>query len=175
MQRFPSKMRWFRICEALSIPPQETYWTYALGMNLLESFPNEKQGGVCRAVVMAFVEAQRHHPFLRLYGDSLARRFLHVLSLCPPCAILSASSGNRFFTSHSQITITCQPAASSAACSFLSRATLRSNLACQNSTLDLGIVAVLHPSCRCQKQPLTKMTVCHFGSTMSGCPGSLDE
>lgn len=35
----------------------------------------------------------------------------------------------------------------------------------------LGITAYLQPSCWCQKQPCTKMTVLYFGSTISGLPG----
>jgi hypothetical protein len=73
--------------------------------------------------------------------------------------------------SHSQMTITRQPAARS--CRFLraSRLVLASNFSRQNSTRVLGIVALPHKACLCQKHPCTKMTVLSLGSTRSGVPG----
>lgn len=41
----------------------------------------------------------------------------------------------------------------------------------QKSTLLFGLDDFLHPSCWCQKQPCTKITVLYLGSTISGLPG----
>jgi len=48
---------------------------------------------------------------------------------------------------------------------------LDSNFDNQNSAFVLGVVALLHPSWRCQKQPWTKTTALYLGSTISGLPG----
>lgn len=73
--------------------------------------------------------------------------------------------------SHSQTIITRQPAVFNCSTAAASRATFLLNFSIQNSVLDLGVVATLQPSCRCQKQPCTKMTVRYFVRTMSGFPG----
>lgn len=52
-----------------------------------------------------------------------------------------------------------------------SRATFRSNLLCQKPTLDLGVEALRHPACRCQKHPCTNSATRYFGNTTSGVPG----
>ena len=61
--------------------------------------------------------------------------------------------------SHSQMVITRQPAARSAARFLASLETFSSNLAFQNSERVLGIVAFTQPTWRCQKHPCTKITV----------------
>ena len=61
--------------------------------------------------------------------------------------------------SHSQIVITRQPAARSAATVLASLKTFSSNLASQNLTRVFGIVVFAQPAWRCQKQPCTKITV----------------
>ena len=76
-----------------------------------------------------------------------------------------------FLVSHSQIIATSHPKVSSSAFTFLSRMTLASNFPSQNSMLDLGIDALLHPGCRCQKQPWMKMQRLNFRKTRSGVPG----
>jgi hypothetical protein len=53
-----------------------------------------------------------------------------------------------------------------------SRATLRANLSSQNARRVFGVVAFLHPGCRCQKQPWTKITLLMDGMQMSGVPGN---
>lgn len=53
-----------------------------------------------------------------------------------------------------------------------SRSLLPEIFCSQNSGRVAGIVARLHPSCPCQKQPWTKITALYFGSTISGLPGS---
>lgn len=73
-------------------------------------------------------------------------------------------------TAHSQTSATRQPAFVSSSMPLASRATLDSNFVCQNSALVLGVVANRHPGCRCQKQPWTRITAFHLGSTMSGRP-----
>ena len=45
-------------------------------------------------------------------------------------------------------------------------------LFCQNSVLVLGIANNLHPSCPCQKHPLTNIAVLYLRITMSGLPGT---
>ena len=78
-----------------------------------------------------------------------------------------------FFSWHSHTVMTFHPMSSSSFFVRLSLSLLPYNLFCQYSTLDLGILAYLHPSWRCQKQPWTSTIVLYFGSTMSGCPGYL--
>jgi hypothetical protein len=41
----------------------------------------------------------------------------------------------------------------------------------QNSTRVFGMYAYLHPACRCQKHPCTKMVRLCRGKVMSGRPG----
>ena len=65
----------------------------------------------------------------------------------------------------------CQPIFASSRCSFLSRSLFRSIFACQYAAFVRGKCEYLHPSCPCQKQPLTKITVRYFRNTISGCPG----
>jgi len=76
-------------------------------------------------------------------------------------------------SSHSHTVKTCQPADCNSLSFNLSRATVPENFSSQNSCLALGVYAYLHPSCRCQKHPCTKMTVLYFGNTMSGLPANL--
>ncbi len=75
------------------------------------------------------------------------------------------------FVSHCQITSVRHPCAPSSNRTRRSRSTFRSNFACQKSSRDLGCVAFLQPSCRCQKQPCTKIATFHRGNTRSGVPG----
>lgn len=56
-------------------------------------------------------------------------------------------------SSHSHTTAKRHPADVSASSASLSRSTFRSNFGIQYSRFDLGVVALEHPSCRCQKQP----------------------
>lgn len=86
--------------------------------------------------------------------------------LLMPASVCAGAADN----SHSHTVKTCQPADWSSAFFNLSRFTVPENFCNQNSCRDLGVYAYLHPSCRCQKQPCTKMTVLYFGSTMSGLP-----
>ena len=75
------------------------------------------------------------------------------------------------FVSHSHTVRTSQPRARSSASFLASRSTFRLNLSCQNSILVFGVLAILQPVCRCQKQPCTKITLCNRGSVKSGVPG----
>ena len=72
---------------------------------------------------------------------------------------------------HSHTTTTRQPRVSSARTAAASRATLALNFVRQNSRRVFGVVVLLHPRCRCQKQPWTKTTVRCLLSTRSGEPG----
>jgi hypothetical protein len=51
-----------------------------------------------------------------------------------------------------------------------SLATFVENLSFQYCVLLFGVVAMAQPGCRCQKQPLTKMSALYLGSTTSGVP-----
>jgi hypothetical protein len=74
-------------------------------------------------------------------------------------------------SSHSHTIITRQPFAFRSSVDCVSRAMFRSNFSTQNSVLLFGVVAILHPLCRCQKHPWTKITVLYRVSTISGLPG----
>lgn len=64
-------------------------------------------------------------------------------------------------SSHSQTTRTCQPSACSWPIMRTSRETFRAYLSVRTACSTFGVVAILHPSWRCQKQPWTKMpTLC---------------
>lgn len=78
---------------------------------------------------------------------------------------------SRSRVSHSQIVITRQPALRRELSFRRSRATFCENFVDQKSTRDLGMEAFEQPSCRCQKQPCTNITVRNFGKTISGDPG----
>lgn len=80
-------------------------------------------------------------------------------------------SSNDFFNSHSHIVMTFQPISLNSWLCLMSFSILRWNFCCQYSELVLGVVVYLHPSCLCQKQPWTKITVLYFGRTISGFPG----
>lgn len=58
-----------------------------------------------------------------------------------------------FLVSHSQMTKTLHPNLRRSANAWRSRATFLSNFSCQYRIRDLGVDALLHPGCRCQKQP----------------------
>lgn len=74
---------------------------------------------------------------------------------------------------HSQISNTRHPAAYSCIFTWISRCLLTANFFIQNSGLVFGVVAYLHPSWRCQKQPWTKMHNLYLGKTRSGLPGRI--
>lgn len=76
-------------------------------------------------------------------------------------------------TAHSQITRTLHPPLRNASLLRASLTTFARNFFSQNAELEAGVAAILQPSCRCQKQPWTKITAFHFLSTMSGLPGSV--
>jgi hypothetical protein len=80
-------------------------------------------------------------------------------------------SSNDFFNSHSHIVMTFQPISLNSWLCLMSFSILRWNFCCQYSELVLGVAAYLQPSCLCQKQPWTKITVLYFGRTISGFPG----
>lgn len=63
---------------------------------------------------------------------------------------MTAASRSGLLVSHSQITTTVQPAASSAAVLRASLSTFAANFACQKSVRVPGVVAFRQPSCRCQ-------------------------
>ena len=75
------------------------------------------------------------------------------------------------FSSHPQTTKTRQPRACRSAVLSISRCRFRSSFLVQKSQFDFDGRYDLHPSCMCQKQPLTKTTVLYFARTMSGVPG----
>lgn len=85
----------------------------------------------------------------------------------------SRSRSSGLPTSHSQIVMTRQPASASRSSFEASRVTFDANLAAQNSGRVAGVVAILQPGCRCQKQPWMKTAARYLGSTMSGRPGRL--
>ena len=90
---------------------------------------------------------------------------------------LAATSSERFLgrKTHSQMTPTRQPAASSAVRLFRSRRTLAANFRSQELLLVAGVVVRRQPSWRCQKQPCTKQTAPKRGKTRSGRPGSAES
>lgn len=63
------------------------------------------------------------------------------------------------------------PNASSCFWTFSSLRTFASNFFNQKSLFDFGVALSLHPLCRCQKQPCTKIANCFEGNTRSGFPG----
>ena len=100
-------------------------------------------------------------------GASLASLVMRPASLSPvTCAFTAEAS------SHSHATYTLQPEACSASILRLSRAVFFLNFSSQNGVLLFGVVAILHPLWRCQKQPCTNTTALWRGSTRSGFPGS---
>lgn len=74
-------------------------------------------------------------------------------------------------SSHSQTTMTFQPNPLRSLVFLTSRATFLANFSSQNAVLLFGVEAILQPSCRCQKQPWTRITVLNLGRTISGFPG----
>ena len=82
-----------------------------------------------------------------------------------------SSSAAPFFVSHSHITRTLHPASTNDLRFRASLALFPSNLGIQNSSLDFGSRPRAHPSCMCQKQPLTNMAFFLFRKTISGFPG----
>ncbi len=74
---------------------------------------------------------------------------------------------------HAHNVITCQPLARSSSSFCWSRSLFRSIFACQNAVLVFGSTNCLHPSCPCQKQPLTNIAVLYLRITMSGLPCTL--
>lgn len=74
---------------------------------------------------------------------------------------------------HAHNVITCQPLARSISSFRRSRSRLRSIFACQNAVFVFGSTNSLHPSCPCQKQPLTNIAVLYLRITISGLPGTL--
>ncbi len=74
---------------------------------------------------------------------------------------------------HSQTVATRQPAWSRSFRLRRSRLVFPSNLARQNSSRVVGVVAYGQPACRCQKQPCTRHTAPNRRNTRSGVPGSL--
>ena len=81
---------------------------------------------------------------------------------------LSASSST---VSHSHMIMTLQPSSRRAFRFAQSRSTFLWNLSRQNDVRVMGVVVRRHPSCRCQKQPWTKITFLRPGKQMSGVPG----
>lgn len=87
------------------------------------------------------------------------------------CCIVGSS---RFLVRlHAHNVITCQPLARSISSFRRSRSRLRSIFACQNAVFVFGSTNSLHPSCPCQKQPLTNIAVLYLRITISGLPGTL--
>ncbi len=82
-----------------------------------------------------------------------------------------ASRVDRLFSSHSQTTNTLHPSEMRVDMFFASRVLFFSILSPQNTAFVLGSTKNEHPSCPCQKQPLTKTTLLYLGKTMSGLPG----
>ena len=74
-------------------------------------------------------------------------------------------------SSHSHTVVTLNPFSWRLSIAAPSRATFRSNFACQNLRLRFGFVALEHLACRCQKQPLTKMANFRVRFARSGDPG----
>jgi hypothetical protein len=77
-----------------------------------------------------------------------------------------------FDSSHSHATFTRHPSFPSSLRTLRSRTMFLSNFSSQNFTLVLGVDAILHPTCRCQKHPWTKIATPWRGRTMSGLPES---
>ena len=71
---------------------------------------------------------------------------------------------------HSHTTMTCHPDRRKASNVRVSRNLLPLSFTLQKSIRDLGMRADLHPSCRCQKHPCTKMTFLLPGNIKSGEP-----
>jgi hypothetical protein len=72
---------------------------------------------------------------------------------------------------HSRTTRTRHPNSVNCPLWLRSRRLFTSSFSFQKSILDLGSLAILHPSCPCQKHPCMKITACLEGKTMSGVPG----
>lgn len=81
------------------------------------------------------------------------------------------SNADGALVSHSQTTSTLQPSSRSSPETRASRSTLATNLRCQNSLFDAGVVVKRQPGCRWKKQPWTKSTRPSLGNTRSGVPG----
>ena len=75
------------------------------------------------------------------------------------------------FVWHSQITSTFQPSFLSSLLFFLSLSIVLLNFCFQKFFLVAGIERPFLQLCRCQKQPLIKITFFLFGKTISGQPG----
>ena len=75
---------------------------------------------------------------------------------------------------HSQTMSTRQPWRRRRRRCFRSFVTFRANFSAQNLRWVLWVDAILHPLCRCQKQPWTRTTALYLGRTMSGLPGRED-
>ena len=84
-------------------------------------------------------------------------------------------SARVFKQAHCQTTSTRQPSEINSSYSRRSRSLFVSSFRVQNSTFVSGTVAFLQSACACQKHPLTKTTVFHFGRTISGLPGKSDR
>jgi hypothetical protein len=80
----------------------------------------------------------------------------------------ASTSGLRAW--HSHTTKVRHPAFLSARSWRRSRATLSANLAFQKDALLIGVVAYLHPRCRCQKHPCTNTAARCRAKTISGLP-----
>lgn len=78
-----------------------------------------------------------------------------------------------FVRLHAHNVITCQPLARSSSSFCRSRSLFRSIFACQNAVFVFGSTNSLHPSCPCQKQPLTNIAVLYLRITISGFPSTL--
>jgi hypothetical protein len=76
------------------------------------------------------------------------------------------------FSSHCHVVSTFQPICRSSRRFRRSRALFDESFPSQNSALVFGIVARLHPLCRCQKHPCTKSALRFDGNTKSGLPVS---
>lgn len=111
----------------------------------------------------ANIATTRNHRLFAVYYTGAARIAWSRVS--------DVTSSARFVViSHSHTTIGRQPSLSISSITRSSLALFRSNFARQNSKLDFGMLAMLHPW-PCQKHPCTKSATLCRGNTMSGLPG----
>ena len=98
--------------------------------------------------------------------------YLISLPLIFKIRFLMVSAILSFFNSHSQTVITFQPRCFNSSFYIISLSLVLLILFIQKSVLVFGSTKYLHPSCPCQKHPLTKIIVLYFLKIISGFPGS---
>jgi hypothetical protein len=144
---------------------------------------HQQEGSLCECDAtsntrLLSLECNQPPPSRRTTQTTIQSDDGRVIDCCEVSLIHEASSTSisccsAGFRPHSQTVATRQPSSTSVSMVRWSRSTLSSNFLCQNSRLLAGVVANLHPGCRCQKHPWMSNAALHLGSTISGLPMSL--